>query len=97
MLPTFCLAAAVLALSVYRLGGFWRPIYIVCAVIALYLNVFVLIFQLFDKVPALKAIAPTKTEGPFKEAQLAALLAFVVLTILAAIKFRIEPIQPASS
>jgi hypothetical protein len=91
------LSVAIYALYGLSLAGAWRRIYAVTAMISLYLNVFVLIFQLFDKVPALKAIAPTKTEGPFKEAQLAALLAFVVLTILAAIKFRIEPIQPASS
>jgi hypothetical protein len=46
-------------------------------------------------VPALKALAPTQTEAPFKEAQLATLLAFVVLTILAAIKFRGEPLKSA--
>jgi hypothetical protein len=54
--------------------------------------VFVLIAQLFDKVPALRALAPTKTEAPFKQAQLAALVVFVVLTILAAIKFRGEQV-----
>jgi hypothetical protein len=54
-----------------------------------------LIEQLFDKVPALRVLAPTKTEGPFKEAQLAALVLFVILTILAAIKFRVESVKPA--
>lgn len=64
--------------------------------IALYLNVFVLVAQLFDKVPALKVLAPTKTEAPFKEAQLGVLLLFVVLTILATIKFRALPVQQPS-
>jgi hypothetical protein len=63
--------------------------------IALYFNVFVLIAQLFMKVPALKVLAPTQTEAPFKEAQLSALVAFVILTILAAIKFRGEPVKSA--
>jgi hypothetical protein len=45
------------------------------------------------KVPSLKALAPTQTEAPFKKAQLAALVAFVVLIILAAIKFRGEPVK----
>jgi hypothetical protein len=58
--------------------------------------VFVLIAQLFAKVPALKALALTQTEGPFKEAQLAALVVFVVLTILAAVKFRGEPLVSSS-
>ena len=52
------------------------------------LNVFVLIVQLFQKVPALKALAPTQTEAPFVAAQLIALVLFVVLTILAVRQFR---------
>jgi uncharacterized membrane protein len=79
-----------------HLAGAWRRIYAITAMIGLYLNVFVLIAQLFAKVPALKALAPTQTETPFKEAQLAALVAFVVLTILAAIKFHPEPIASAT-
>jgi hypothetical protein len=90
------LAVAIYALYGRHLAGAWRRVYAVTAMIALYLNVFVLIAQLFAKVPALKALAPTQTEAPFKEAQLAALIAFVVLTILAAIKFRPEPVAPAT-
>jgi hypothetical protein len=89
------LAVAIYALYGLNLAGVWRRVYAITAMIALYLNVFVLIAQLFDKVPALKVLAPTKTEAPFKEAQLAALLLFVVLTILAAIKFRSEPVKAA--
>jgi len=77
------------------LAGAWRKTYAINAMIALYFNVFVLIAQLFMKVPALKALAPTQSEAPFKEAQLAALVAFVVLTILAAIKFRSESVKSA--
>ncbi len=89
-------AVAIYALYGMHLAGAWRRIYAITAMIALYLNVFVLIAQLFDKVPALRALAPTKTEAPFKQAQLAALVVFVVLTILAAIKFRGEQVQPGS-
>jgi len=64
-------------------------------VIALYLNVFVLIVQLFQKVPALKAIAPTQSEAPFKVTQLVALVLFVVLASFAAIRFRSE--QPRTA
>jgi len=63
--------------------------------IALYLNVFVLIAQLFDKVPALKAMAPTKTEPPFKISQLVVLVLFVVLTIASAKKIHDEPVRAA--
>jgi hypothetical protein len=90
------LAIAIYALYGLHLAGAWRRIYAVTAVLALYLNVFVLIAQLFAKVPALKALAPTQSEAPFKEAQLAALVAFVVLTILAAVRFRGEPLVPSS-
>jgi uncharacterized membrane protein len=56
--------------------------------IALYRNVFVLIVQAFLKVAALKALAPTQKEPPFLIAQVGAMALFVVLTIVAAIKFR---------
>ena len=95
ILSLLVLTVAIYALYGKHLSGGWRKAYAVNAMIALYFNVFVLIAQLFMKVPALKALAPTQTEAPFKEAQLAALVAFVVLTILAAIKFRSEPVKSA--
>jgi hypothetical protein len=64
-------------------------------VIALYLNVFVLIVQLFMKVPALKAIAPTQSEPPFQFAQLGALLVFTLIGIWAALKFHAESLHAA--
>jgi uncharacterized protein YggT (Ycf19 family) len=90
------LAVAIYALYGRHLAGAWRRIYAVMAMLALYLNVFILIVQLFMKVPALRALAPTQTEGPFKLTQLVVLTAFVVLTILASIKARGERVQPAS-
>src|SRR2546430_6509895 len=84
------LAIAIFARYGRKLAGAWRWIYVVTAMLALYLNVFVLIVQLFQKVPALKALAPTQSEPPFLVTQLFALALFVVLTIVAAIKFRIE-------
>jgi uncharacterized membrane protein len=90
------LTIAIYALYGQHLAGAWRKTYAVTAMIALYLNVFVLIAQLFMKVPALKALAPTQTEAPFKEAQLVVLVGFVVLTILAAIRFRGEPLKSAA-
>jgi hypothetical protein len=90
------LTVAIYALYGRRLVGARRRIYAVMAMLALYLNVFVLVAQLFDKVPALRALAPTKTEAPFKEAQLALLIIFLALTVLAAIKSRGAEVQPAS-
>ena len=82
------LAMAILARYGRKLAGPWRWIYVVTAMLALYLNVFVLIVQLFRKVAALKALALTQSEPPFMVAQLLTLVLFVLLTILAAIKFR---------
>lgn len=76
-----------------QLAGGWRRIYVITAAMALYLNVFVLVVQLFQKVPPLKALAPTQTEGPFKASQLAVLAIFIVLTTLAAIRFRDEQMR----
>ena len=88
----------VLAVAIYarypgQLAGHWRWIYVVTAVIALYFNVFVAVVQAFEKVPSLKAMAPTQTEPPFKLTQLVVLALFVVLGIAAAIRFRNEPIR----
>lgn len=48
-----------------KLVGGWRATYVVTAVTALYLNVFVLVVQLFAKTPALAQLAPTQKEAPF--------------------------------
>jgi hypothetical protein len=68
---------------------------VIGAAVALYLNIFVLVVQLFLKVPALKAIAPMQKEPPFVMAQLAVLVLFFVLAILATIRFRAEPTRAA--
>lgn len=62
------------------------------AVISLYFNVFVGVVQSFEKIPALNAMAPTQSEPPFKLTQLVVLALFVVLTSVAAIRFRPEPL-----
>jgi hypothetical protein len=90
ILSLVVLAVSIVALSPLRLAGAWRRVYVFCAVLALYLNVFVLVVQLFLKVPALKAIAPTQKEPPFVIAQLAVLALFGFLAVLAATRFRAE-------
>jgi hypothetical protein len=82
------LALAIAARYAGRLAGGWRRTYVLTAMIALYLNVFVLIAQGFRKVPALKELAPTGTEMPFKLVQLAILAAFVFLAVFADRRFR---------
>ena len=84
------LAIAIVARYARHLSGAWRWIYVVTAMISLYLNVFVLVAQLFQKVAALKELAPTQSEPPFAVTQFVVLAIFVLLTILAAIRFRGE-------
>jgi len=81
------LAVALLARYVFHLAGTWGRIFVVTSVIALYLNVFVLVVQMFLKIPALKSLAPTQTEPPFLIAQSAVLVVFVLLGIFSAKKF----------
>lgn len=95
ILSLLVLAFATLARYALRLAGAWRRIYVVGAVAALYLNVFVAIVQAFQKVPALKAMAPTQSEPPFLLTQLVVLALFLVLAVVAAIKFRNQPVGTA--
>ena len=81
------LAQAVAALYVFRLAGAWRWIYVGSATAALYLNVFVGVVQAFQKLPFLQPLAPTQSEPPFLIAQVAVLVIFIALGILAAIRF----------
>jgi hypothetical protein len=95
------ISLVVLAITIvirYPLHLAWRKTYVIAACAALYFNVFVLVVQSFEKVSALKAIAPTQKEPPFAIAQISVLVLFVVLTTLAVKKFHTEPMTlPKSS
>ena len=82
---TVCLAARYLT----RLEGGWRTTYVVTAVAALYLNVFVLVVQLFAKTPALAQLAPTQQEAPFAVTQALVLALFVWIGWAAVRGFRL--------
>jgi hypothetical protein len=90
ILSLIVLAIAILARYKFGLASHWRTTYVVTATIALYFNVFVLIAQSFQKIPQLKALAPTQSEPPFQVTQLVVLVLFVVLGIRASVKFRHE-------
>jgi hypothetical protein len=90
------ISLVVLAVAIYarysrHLAGAWRWLYVVSAALALYLNVFVGVVQAFQKLSALKALAPTQSEPPFLLAQLIVLVIFIALAFVAARRFRIEP------
>jgi hypothetical protein len=77
------LAIAIVALYGYRLAHAWRWVYVTGAVLALYLNVFVLVAQGFQKVAFLNALGPTPSDPAFIIAQLVVLAIFVVLSVKA--------------
>jgi hypothetical protein len=85
------LAIAIPARYVFHLQHAWRWIYVVTASTALYLNVFVLVVQLFRKVPALTTLAPTQTEAPFLVVQVIVLAIYIALTVLGVKKFHVVP------
>jgi len=82
------LAFALFALYKERLVGAWRPIYVITAIVSLYLNVFVLVAQSFMKVSGLNALAPTQSEPPFAITQGAVLVIFIVIALIAVVRFR---------
>ena len=90
ILSLLILTPTILARYVYELLGGWRATYVVGAMIALYFNCFVAVVQSFEKIPALKALAPTQKEPPFAIAQLFLLVLFVVIGVLAFRKFHPE-------
>ena len=89
------LAVAIVARYVRHLSGVWSRIYAVAAVVAQYLNFFVLIVQSFLKVPGLHELAPTQTEPAFVTAQLAALILFAAAAVGAAVTFREGAVKAA--
>jgi hypothetical protein len=82
------LALSVYALYSQHLAGAWRWVYAVTALLSLYLNVFVLVVQSFQKISALNALAPKGSEPPFAIAQAVVLVAFLYFGYRAVKRFR---------
>jgi hypothetical protein len=82
------LAVAIYALYSRKLQDAWRNVYVVSAVFSLYLNMFVGVVQVFQKIPLLKAAAPTQSEPPFAIGQGLVLVLFIAAGWLAWVKFR---------
>jgi hypothetical protein len=93
IISLIALAIAMVARYSLHMAGSWRGIYVVSAVLALYLNVFVLVAQTFLKVPAAHALAPTGKEPPFLIAKSAVLVLFIALGIFSAVKFHPEGVR----
>jgi hypothetical protein len=86
------LAVVIVARYWKRLAGAWHGVFVVGSVLALYLNVFVLLAQLFLRLPALIAAAPAQKEPPFLVTQLVVLALFIWLGQAARRGFRAESV-----
>jgi len=84
------LAIACIALYVTGLAGASRWIYVVTALLSLYINMFVLVIQSFLKIPALAAVAPGNPPGGpvFGVVQGVVLLFFIIMIIGAVRRFK---------
>jgi len=87
ILSLVLLAIACIALYVTELSGAWRWIYLLTAMVSLYLNMFVLVIRSFLKVPALTALAPgIPPSGPVFAVVQGIVLVFFVVAIIGAIR-----------
>jgi hypothetical protein len=90
MLSLPLLAIAVFALYGQKLSGAWRWLYVITAMLSLYLNVFILVIQSFLTIPALRALAPNLplAQPPFIITQVIVLVFFIVVIVGAVRRFR---------
>jgi hypothetical protein len=97
-LSLLILVFTLLAFYKFRLAGRWRTVYVITAILALYLNVFVGVVQAFLKIPALNRLAPLGNEPPFAVSQALVLAVFAALGWLALRRFHpptvLAPGQP---
>jgi hypothetical protein len=92
MVSLVLLAAACIALYAMKLRGPWRAVYVLTALISLYLNVFVLLVQGFLKIPVLHDLAlGNQSSGPAFAGIQALLLLFFVVAIASAWR-RFKPV-----
>jgi|ERR1700722_7955232 hypothetical protein len=92
ILSLLLLAIALYARYSRHMVGSWRRTYVITALIALYLNVFVLVVQLFEKVASLHALAPKGSEPPFAITQGVVMGIFIALCVFAVKGFREQPV-----
>jgi len=93
ILSLVLLAVACIALYAMKLSGPWRGVYVLTALISLYLNVFVLVIQSFLKIPQLHDLAPGNPPAgpPFAVVQGLILVFFVAMIVGAWRRFRPMP------
>jgi len=84
---------SLILLAVALLAFRKRTVFVLCSLAALYLNFFVLVAQLFQHEPALKALAPTQSEPPFGITQGLVLVTFIVFGFAAVRGLRAAPVS----
>jgi hypothetical protein len=84
ILSLVLLAIACFALYRQKLLGGWRSVYVVTALVSLYLNSFVLVIQSFLKIPVLTALAP----GNPPSGSVFGVVQLIVLAFVALMTFR---------
>jgi len=89
------LTLAIFARIGFQLEGAWRRIYVVSISAALYFNCFAAVVQAFAKIPVLRGSPPSRSQPLFLIAQGSVLAVFVILTFLAAKRFRVSPVSSA--
>jgi hypothetical protein len=87
------LAVVIVAQYIKHLDGAWARIYGGGVVLATYLNCFVLVTQLFRRLPALIVAAPHQSEPPFALTQVIVLALFVWLGVAADKGLRAAPMR----
>jgi hypothetical protein len=90
IVSSLVLALTILARYAFNLVGPWRWIYVVGAVVSLYLNCFVLVVQAFLKVPELHALAPQGNEPAFVLTQGLLLALFLIAGFVAVRRFQVS-------
>jgi hypothetical protein len=95
IISLMALAVVIVAHYVQHFGGRWRTTYAVGVVLATYFNVFVLVAQLFKRIPVLFVVAPTQSEPPFLLTQGLVAALFIWLGVAAFKGFRTAPAAPA--
>jgi hypothetical protein len=95
VVATLFFVVGLIAIYIKKCIGAWRWIYVVTMMVSLYLNVFVLITQSFQKLKFLNPAAPMvgppfadPTNTQFVIAQVATIVFFLVVGFLAVRKFR---------
>jgi hypothetical protein len=91
MVSVYLSGAAILAWRKFHLSGTWNSIFVMGIFFVLYLDVLVVIVQVFNHIPSLTALAPTQSESPFVVTELVILMPFVIYGIVAAKKFHHDP------